>query len=204
MARTWLSLVMALVAAPLHGNDDVIVPPEKFIYCTVCHGIQMGGNPVVAAPRLSGTEAWYVEQQLQAFSKGWRGVHPDDNGGHEMRPMAAALTSQEMAAAARFVAATESAAPAVTVDGDHERGKTLYGSCAACHGANGEGNEALRGPALTGLNDWYLLTQLKNYKAGIRGAHPEDTFGQQMRSAAQLLADEQAMRDVIRYIATLD
>ena len=90
------------------------------------------------------------------------------------------------------------------MQGDTGRGKAVYASCSACHGANAEGNSAVAGPALTGLNDWYLLTQLKNYKAGIRGSHPDDVYGQQMRNAAQLLPDEQAMQDVVRYITTMN
>jgi hypothetical protein len=49
-----------------------------------------------------------------------------------------------------------------------------------------------------------MLTQLSNFKAGIRGAVPEDASGATMRPMAMTLADEQAMKDVIAYILTLD
>lgn len=202
--RLCLLLLATLGAAPLFAADTPVVPAEKYVYCTVCHGIQMGGNHIITAPRLSGMDTGYIERQLHAFKNGWRGVHPDDAGGHEMRPMAAVLTDKEIAEVARYVNAVNSAAPAVTVAGDSDRGRSLYQSCVACHGADGQGNAVLQGPALTGLNDWYVVTQLRNYKSGVRGSHPDDTLGRQMQSATALLADEQAMQDVARYIATMN
>ena len=208
-AMKWISSLRMLALLAVFGGasalaaDKPAIPADKFIYCTVCHGVQMGGNPVLAAPRLSGMDAWYIERQLQAFRDSWRGTHEEDAGGQEMRPMAAALTDRDISAVAEYVQSAASAPPAITVDGDAERGKSLYQSCVACHGARGEGNPLVSGPALTGLNDWYLLTQLENYKAGIRGSHPDDTTGQQMRAATALLADTQAMKDVVHYISTM-
>lgn len=87
--------------------------------------------------------------------------------------------------------------------GDPEKGKTLYTPCQACHGANGEGMEALNAPRLTGQYAWYLKRQLQHFKNGIRGAHPDDTYGQQMAPMAQVLPDEQAIDDVVAYIVSL-
>ena len=47
-----------------------------------------------------------------------------------------------------------------------------------------------------------MRRQLQYYKNGVRGAHPEDTYGQQMAPMAATLATDQAMRDVIAYIGT--
>jgi hypothetical protein len=47
------------------------------------------------------------------------------------------------------------------------------------------------------------LTQLKNFKSGVRGTNPQDITGAQMRPMSMILADEQAMKDVIAYIQTL-
>ena len=191
------------IVGTAHAADDVVIPADKFIYCTVCHGIQMGGNSVIHAPRLSGMDSWYIERQLQSFKSGWRGMHDDDTYGQEMRPMAAILSDKDIAAVSKYVSEVSSAAPQPIVDGDASRGRTLYTSCAACHGADASGNEALASPALTGLNDWYLLTQLENFKSGIRGSNPADTYGMQMRASAALLVDEQAMKDVVRYISSM-
>jgi cytochrome c553 len=196
--------VVLLIASPAIAQDTPVVPPQKFVYCTVCHGADLMGNPVIEAPRLSGMEPWYLVRQLEAFSKGWRGTHDGDNAGIEMRPMAQALKEKEFAEAAAYAHKARSATPAITIEGDAQRGQALYQSCIACHGAQAEGNESVGGPALTTQNDWYLATQLQNYKSGIRGSSAEDTFGQQMRAAAQLLPDDDAIRDVVSYISTLN
>ena len=87
--------------------------------------------------------------------------------------------------------------------GDPARGKTLYATCGACHGANGEGMQALNAPSLAGQEEWYVIRQLQNFKNGIRGTNPKDTFGMQMAPMAQTLPDDQAMEDVAAYISSL-
>ena len=52
------------------------------------------------------------------------------------------------------------------------------------------------------MSDWYLVTQLKNFKQGIRGSHPKDLYGRQMASMAAILADDQATDDLVAYIDT--
>lgn len=196
-------MALTLSVASHAEDDDLPIAPDAFVYCTVCHGVQLMGNRNIDAPRLSGMERWYVERQLQAFKKGWRGAHAEDLVGMEMRPMAAALSDEQISAAAEFVHATRSPQPAVTVDGDAEAGRQLFAPCIACHGANAEGNETLGAPALTGLDDWYLVRQLENYRAGTRGGQPGDIYGMQMRASVGLLRDKQAIHDVVRYITTL-
>ena len=87
--------------------------------------------------------------------------------------------------------------------GDAERGKTLYATCGACHGPNGEGMEALNAPALAGQEQWYTIRQLQNFKNGIRGSNPRDIYGMQMAPMAQILPDDQAIEDVAAYIESL-
>lgn len=190
-------------ASSSRADDAPVIPPDQFVYCTVCHGVQMKGNRSIEAPRLSGMDAGYIERQLHAFRNGWRGTHGKDIAGMEMRPMAAILSDAEIAAAARYVNSVSSEPPTETVEGDTDRGKELYAPCAACHGTNAEGVKALGGPALIGLNDWYLATQLVNFRDGTRGSHPDDTYGAQMRAAATVLPDDAAIRDVVSYITTL-
>lgn len=63
--------------------------------------------------------------------------------------------------------------------------------CAACHGEQGEGKEELHSPSITGLPAWYLEEQLRKFRAGQRGSHPEDVPGQQMRAISVGLSDAQ-------------
>lgn len=197
-AICWLNATNTVFA-----EDQYPVAAEEFVYCTVCHGAQLMGNTTIRAPRLSDMETWYVERQLHSFKNGWRGKHDNDAIGMEMQPMAAALSDEQITEVATFVTATTSARPAITVHGDSARGRTHYATCAACHGVKGEGNQLLGGPALTGVNDWYLVEQLRKFRDGSRGSHPQDTFGAQMRAAAQILTDDKAVEDVVAYITTL-
>ncbi len=93
----------------------------------------------------------------------------------------------------------ESAAQAA---GDVAAGQAGYAVCASCHGAQGEGNQALNAPKLAGQQDWYLKRQLMNYKNGVRGAGADDVLGQQMASMAATLPDERAVDNVVAYIGT--
>ena len=97
-----------------------------------------------------------------------------------------------------------SVAPAAHSAGDAEKGKVLYNICTACHGPNAEGNPALNAPANAGQDPWYLTRQLKNFRSGIRGAHPDDTFGAQMRPMAMMLAGDQDIADVVAYLTGMD
>lgn len=205
MRRLNSGLLAALVCINLSAfaEDELPVAAEEFVYCTVCHGVQLMGNKIIRAPRLSGMEPWYVEQQLHNFKKEVRGLHGDDAFGYEMQPMAAALSDEQISEVAAFVNATRSPAAQATINGDAERGKALYTTCAACHGSSGEGNEALGSPDLRIANDWYLVTQLQNFKNGSRGSHPADINGMQMRASVQLLTDDEAIKDVVSYITTL-
>ena len=95
------------------------------------------------------------------------------------------------------------ATAANAADGDAEKGKALFVVCMACHGANGEGNALLNAPVNGGQDEWYVVRQLNNFRAGVRGAHPDDIFGAQMRPMALTLPNEQAVNDVAAYVATL-
>lgn len=201
--RLFVLAAVVMHGASSHADDSPIVPPDEYVYCTVCHGVQLKGNTIIEAPRLSRMEAWYVERQLHAFKKGWRGQHERDAAGMEMRPMAEILTDDDIDAVVTYVNSVDSELPPRTIRGNVEKGRMQYASCAACHGANGEGIAALGAPSLIGVNDWYLVTQMKNFRDGIRGGSPGDTYGAQMRAASQVFPGDQAINDIVSYISTL-
>ena len=91
----------------------------------------------------------------------------------------------------------------VFAEGDPDRGKAIYTTCATCHGQNAEGLEATNSPGLAGLKTWYLVNQLQKFRAGLRGENPDDKFGAQMAAVAKNMTGEQAVEDVVAYIATL-
>jgi len=63
--------------------------------------------------------------------------------------------------------------------------------------------QATNAPRLAGMSDWYMVTQLKNFKQGIRGTHRRDMYGPQMVSMTAILGDDQAIGDLVAYINTL-
>ena len=166
-------------------------------YCTVCHGAHGNGNPAIHAPKIAGMEPWYIRRQLESFRDGARGTHPDDAAGHEMQPVGVRLRDAAgIDEAISYVATFEPKAPPVTIEGDATRGRSLYVTCQTCHGAKGEGNQPLGAPALAARTDWYLVTQLQNFKSGVRE-------NAQMRAIAATLPDQQSIDDVVAYINTL-
>lgn len=176
-----------------------------FELCTQCHGEDGGGDPLALAPGIAGLGEWYVLAQLGKFRSGVRGTHFDDIPGMRMRPMSLSLRSEEdVEAVAAYVASLPPAPQAPTLEGgDPKRGETLYAACGACHGAKAEGNQALFAPSLVHLGDWYLLSSLERFKAGVRGSNPLDQTGIMMRPMAMTLADEQAIKDVVAYVTQL-
>jgi len=84
--------------------------------------------------------------------------------------------------------------------GDAAAGAASFAICGSCHGMKGEGNEAMKGPKLSGQLDWYILSSLKKFKDGTRGKG--DPIAAMMIPMATMLSDKQ-MEDVTAYIATL-
>jgi len=177
--------------------------PYNDRYCTTCHGTDGAGNEGVQAPRLAGMNAAYLRHQLENFRAGIRGTHPEDIEGIAMRPMAVKLTDASIDDIVEWVGSWEVMPTEPTLTGDTAAGQRLYRTCATCHGQNGEGMPSFNAPALAGQNDWYLVTQLKNFMAGYRGAHPQDTFGAQMRTMANTLGNETGIINVVSYINTI-
>lgn len=177
--------------------------PFDDYYCQTCHGIDGIGNSGIQAPRLAGMEDWYLQRQLELFRSGLRGRHQQDIEGLAMQPMAAKLTDSSIEEIVAWVGSWEYLPAPVTTVGDAVRGERLYATCATCHGDQAQGMASTGAPQLAGQNDWYLLTQLKNFKAGYRGSEPADTYGNQMRLMAQSVQDEEAMKDLVAYINTL-
>jgi cytochrome c oxidase subunit 2 len=202
--QAWLSShpTFAQTSAQAAGNAAAGKP--LYAVCAACHGSQAEGNPALHAPKLSGQGDWYLKRQLKYFKNGARGTHDKDVFGKMMAPMAATLGDD--AAIDNVVAyiktLPDNPAPR-TVTKSTTYGQKIYVTCGACHGADGRGMQATNAPRLAGMSDWYLVTQLKNFKQGIRGAHPKDMYGPQMASMAAILADDQATNDLVAYINTL-
>jgi cytochrome c oxidase subunit 2 len=87
--------------------------------------------------------------------------------------------------------------------GNAAAGAGTYAVCSACHGAQGEGNQALMAPKIAGSSGWYIRHQIANYQRGIRGADPADAAGMTMRPMSMTLTTPALLENVIAYIETL-
>ena len=203
LGQALVACVGSLVAAVCSADPSVVTPTTDYGFCTVCHGAQGNGNPAIRAPKIAGIQPWYLKRELERFRGQLRGTQQADVSGMEMQPVAMQLDDKAIDAVAMYVSTFAPLAPPKTVRGDKQHGRTLYSSCAPCHGAKGQGNSELHAPALAGQTDWYLVTQLQNFRAGLRGLTPQDDSGTQMRAAASILPDDPAIEDVVAYINTL-
>jgi cytochrome c oxidase subunit 2 len=86
---------------------------------------------------------------------------------------------------------------------ENARGAELFELCVQCHGSAGEGNHSALAPSIAGLEEWYVLGQLKNFKSGARGTHPEDTGGLRMYPMSLTLKADEDMQAVASYVAAL-
>jgi cbb3-type cytochrome c oxidase subunit III len=77
-----------------------------------------------------------------------------------------------------------------------------YVYCTVCHGTLFGGNSATAAPKLTGLSAWYIESQLRAFKDGLRGTHGEDLAGLEMRPMAEMLS-EKILSHVSQLVATL-
>jgi cytochrome c oxidase subunit 2 len=172
-------------AAPIAGS-------ELYGACESCHGPSGQGDATFGAPSIAGLPAWYLILQLQRFQQGLRGKHPDDVEGLKMRAMSRQMLSDaEIAAVASHVAALPAAKNAATTAGDSALGQQAYTLCVPCHGAKGEGNEAVKAPPLAGMDDWYVAAQIRKFKAGVRGTVADDPVGPIMRAMSLAIPPEQ-------------
>ena len=139
---------------------------------------------------------------MSYFKNGIRGVHPDDTYGQQMAPMVATLVDDTaMKNIAAYIQTLPDKPSTPTVSGDVEKGRHLYTTCGKCHGSQGEGRWSVNAPRIAEMSDWYLVRQLKNFKQGIRGAHPQDLTGRQMESMVLSLNDK-TINDLVAYINT--
>jgi cytochrome c553 len=177
---------------------------EVFETCVPCHNADGSGNPAIGAPNIAGMKEWYVEREVEKFRAGVRGMQFSDVEGMRMRPMALSLTSEDdVKAVAHYVETLPPVRHASSLPGDPKAGEALYATCAACHGDSGAGNQDLGAPRIAGVDDWYLATELRKFRGGVRGTNPKDREGRLMRPMARTLADEDAIRNVVAYVETL-
>jgi len=200
----WLATHPTYADTLAASAGDAAAGAAQYAVCTACHGAQGEGLQALNAPKISGQEPWYLRRQLNNFKAGLRGTHADDIFGKTMAPFANILANDAAIenVIAHIQTFPDNPAPA-TIQGDVINGERLYGVCAYCHGRDAEGIQAINAPRMAGMTDWYLANQLKNFRAGVRGQHPQDFYGKQMGFMGRTVHSDEAIADLLAYINTL-
>ena len=116
-----------------------------------------------------------------------------------MRPLRCAQSIALFLCAGFAAAQTMLPTPNETVTGEE-----LFVVCTFCHGDTVQGNDRRDGPALAGLEPWYLELQMRNFRDGIRGTHPEDIPGQVMHFSTGMLRNDFTISSIAEYISGLE
>ena len=154
-------------AAALAADPKAMAIGERLFmnYCAQCHGSDARGSK--GFPNLADNDWLYggtPEAVKETITNGRNGVMP---------PMAAAVgTPEDVANLAQFVLSL-SGSPHDAVKAT--LGKEKFGACAACHGADGKGNQALGAPNLTDgiwLHGWGADAIIKMVNEGKNNAMP--------------------------------
>lgn len=170
-------------------------------HCAACHGAEANGRLELGAPALAGAPAWYVAGQVRLFRSERRATLPAE-AATAMTSAASTLRTSELEEVAVWLSSLASRRDRVSTTGDAAKGRELYRSCDACHGANGEGNEVLGAPSLTWQPTWALVDALRGFEDQRRGIHPDDSGGAQMRAIVAGL-DRSEFGDLAAFVVTL-
>lgn len=84
-----------------------------------------------------------------------------------------------------------------------ERGEVIYDNCESCHGEKAHGRKDIDAPAIAGLPQWYIESQVQKFRYGMRGYHPTDTAGLRMRPMSKALDTNRDITAVAKYVASL-
>jgi cytochrome c oxidase subunit II len=202
--QAWLSKQPTYSETRARVAGNAAAGQVSYAVCSACHGAQAQGNQALNAPKLSSQAGWYLATQLRHFNQGIRGASDKDIYAKQMIPMAATLADDTaIRNVIAYINSLPDERPPATLVGDPDRGKSLYTTCAACHGTAGEGIWSTKAPRLAHMSDWYLARQLHNFQQSIRGAHPQDFAGAQMVLMAKILPDDRAINDLLAYVHTL-
>ncbi len=202
--QTWLANQSTYNELTTRLAGDPNIGAAQYAVCATCHGQQGEGIAALNAPKIAGQGAWYLKRQIMNYKRGLRGTHADDTYGAQMIGMVATLPDERAVDnVVAYIQTFPDAAVAPSIDGDLAAGEKHYTICAYCHGSDGMGIQAMNAPRAAGMSDWYMARQLHYFKDEIRGGHPQDHLGKQMGFMADILHDEQAVKDVVAYINTL-
>lgn len=187
----------AALGQPVRAQDKDAGQRVVTQVCQNCHG--PGGNSTSATfPRLNGQQADYITAQLKAFRDHTRA---DPHAMAYMWGMASRLDDATIASIANYLSG-QAPTRAQTGGALAQQGRLIYvngdpahniPACAACHGANGEGNSAI--PRLAGQHADYLRKQLEDFRSLLRNndvmhANTQEMTDSQIEAVVSYLAND--------------
>lgn len=202
--ETWRAGLPTFAQTQRQHSVDLAAGEQLYQQCAACHGADGSGNPDLNAPNLTVLEPWYMERQLGYYRDGIRGTEERDAPGQQMAGMVSVLaTGADTRNVLAYIDSLDDVATATRLEGDAQRGATVYQPCAVCHGQQAQGEPYLNAPRLAGQSDVYLKRQLEHFSLGWRGDHPQDRFGTQMRLMTRTIHNPERLKDLLAYIASL-
>ena len=158
----------ALTPEELAGNAQAMAIGERLFMnnCSQCHGSDARGSK--GFPNLADADWLHggsPEKIAETLAKGRNGAMP---------PMAAAVGSPEDVKNVAHYVLSLSNAPHDSLRA--QLGKSKFGVCAACHGMDGKGNQALGAPNLTddiwlhGFGEQAIVNMINNGKVNVMPA----------------------------------
>jgi cytochrome c553 len=177
----------------IFANGDA---ERGIVACASCHGAA-GNSTISINPKLAGQHEAYVNKQLHDF-KG-----PDRNNAI-MTAFSTSLNDADMKNIAAYLS-LQKAKPGAAKNKDFvEIGKQIYRggiaeknipACAGCHSPNGAGIPA-QFPRIAGQHQDYTISQLTNFRTGVR----KNSI--QMTTISKRMSDDE-MKAVADYVAGL-
>jgi cytochrome c553 len=158
-----VSSVTALSVQAQEVKGDAKAAEQKIAMCIGCHGIkgyQASFPEVYKVPMISGQNAKYIVNALNAYKKGER-KHPT------MRGIADSLSEQDIADVAAYYeqhGKTDAAVPAPAAADAKVAALLQKGACVSCHGDNFSKPVDPGYPKIAGQHKDYLFVALKSYK----------------------------------------
>jgi cytochrome c553 len=155
--------VTAISAQAQEVKGDAKAAEQKIAMCIGCHGIkgyQASFPEVYRVPMISGQNAKYIADALNAYKKGER-KHPT------MRGIADSLSDQDIADVAAYYeqhGKTDAVAKAPAAPDAKVAALLQKGACVSCHGDNFSKPVDPSYPKIAGQHKDFLFVALKSYK----------------------------------------
>ena len=198
MKKIMSILTLLATSCFVMAGGDPVAGKSTAIICIGCHGSDGNStNPIY--PKLAGQGAAYLAKQLVDFKSGERKEE-------HMTSMVEAIAKEDIPNLAAYFS-RQKRKPGSVSTVDQRLGKQIFhngvsgkgiSACDGCHGVKGEGNAAIRFPALAGQHTEYITKALKEFRSGKR----HNDAGEMMRRIAANLSNEE-IESLASYIASL-